>query len=200
MGAHGRSVATYGAPRVQFDVESRNRWPGAANRDDIRNQVWISVPELPWPLRFDFVRIEEDDGTQRWGMFGFEVGVPVPRDSSHDPADLEWTKERESILWENLDRYRRIAEDLIIPAPWNVEEAQKKRQAMRRPSYGALTDDYLALLAAEYRAHGSRRGAIQEMAASRGISRFQIRNQLLKAVERGLLEPERLRRRQAGRE
>jgi hypothetical protein len=146
-------------------------------------------------MRFDFVRIEESDGTQRWGMFGFELGVPVPRDSSDDPADLEWTKARESILWENFDRYRRIAEDLIIPAPWNVEEAERKRQAMRRPSYGALTDDYLALLAAEYRAHGGRRGAILEMAASRGISRFQIRNQLRKAVERGLLEPELVRRR-----
>ena len=44
----------------------------------MRSSEWIHVPELPWPLRFSFLRVEEDDGCTRWALVGFEPGQRFP--------------------------------------------------------------------------------------------------------------------------
>ncbi len=145
---------------VAFDVASRHRWTGAAQQADVRSSEWIYVPELPWPLRFSFLRVEEDDGSTRLALVGFEVGAAIPRDGleSLDPAELEVTAERVAIIWANFDRYRRIAEDLHAE-PWNPEKAAKTRTAMGRRAGGALTPVELALLAAEWQRRRGKPGA-----------------------------------------
>ena len=114
MTSHVESKASAGPSGVAFDVASRHRWTGAAQQADVRSSEWIYVPELPWPLRFSFLRVEEDDGSTRWALVGFEAGAAIPRDSleSLDPAELELTPERLATLWANFHRYRRIAQEL----------------------------------------------------------------------------------------
>jgi hypothetical protein len=74
--------------------------PGKANSDD-RSFCCIRVPELPWPLRFDFILAEESDGKRHHACVGFEVGEAVPRDEQRDVDEFGVTQERLAILWEN---------------------------------------------------------------------------------------------------
>lgn len=179
---------------VAFDVASRVRWIGAAEQDDVRVSTWIEVPELPWPLRFDFLPIREDDGSERLGVYGFEFGAPVARDSvGGDPAIRELTAERLALIWGNFQRYRQLAENLLTI---DHEAATRTRAGMRRAAGGDITDDYLALLVAEWRRVRSKRGAMYELAASRRTTRFTIRRHLVEAEARGLMQPGELPRRQ----
>ena len=148
----------------------------------MRSSEWIYVPELPWPLRFSFLRIEEDDGSTRWGLFGFEVGAAIPREGmeSRDPAELELTPERISIIWANFDRYRRIAQELHT-TPWDRGNAAKTRTAMGRRTGGVLTPVELAVLAAEWQRRRGEPDAVYEMAAERGIHRTTLWRQIEKA-------------------
>jgi hypothetical protein len=160
-----------------FDVAFRWRWTGAAESKDVRDSTWISPPELPWPLRFDFVQVEEDDGSRRLMLVGFEVGAPIPRDAEGSDADeYELSAPRIALLWENFNRYKRMAERLLIPAPWNVAEAARTRTAMGRRKRGSLSDsdDYLAVLLAEWRERAGEYARSEKMAAERGIHRSTL--------------------------
>jgi len=181
---------------VAFDVASSRVWKGAAEQNDVRYSTTIEVPELPWPLRFWFRQVQEDDGTLRWAVFGFELGSPLPREGleSRDPADIELTHERLALIWANFDRYRRMAEHLLIPAPWNVEKAMATRAAMGRRKGRAITTPYLAQLVAEWRARRGEPDLMYELAEARGISRVTLWRQLKEAERRGLV-PEGLPRR-----
>ena len=158
--------------------------------------MWIQPRELPWPLRFDFVRVEEDDGSQRWEPCGFEAGAPLPRDkvSERDSNEYAFSPSRWNIVVSNFDRYRRLAEHLLIPTPENVEKARATRSTMARRSRGELDDAFLALVVAEWWPRRNRRGAIWDMADTRKVSRTTIYRWLRTAEKRGLV-PEPLPRR-----
>jgi hypothetical protein len=104
------------------------------------------------------------------------------------------TSERLALVWANFHRYRRLAEELLIPEPENVERAAKKRAASRRLKRSRLTLDDLADVAAEYRSRRGQTDVIYEMAEARGINRSTLRRQLEEAERQGLI-PEGLPRR-----
>ena len=194
--SHVESKASAGPSGVAFDVPSRRRWTGAARQDDVRHSSWIKPPELPWPLRFDFVRVEEDDGSRHWELCGFEAGAPLPRDaaSKRDSDEYALSASRWNIVVSNFDRYRRLAEHLLIPTPENVEKARTTRSTMARRSRAAVDDDFLALVVAEWWPRRNERGAIWAMADARNVSRTTIYRWLRQAEQRGLV-PEPLPRR-----
>lgn len=186
MNGHAASQARKSDGRVAFDVASRRRWTGAANKQDLRWSTEISVPELPWPLRFYFVRGQEDDGSERWVLAGFEAGSPVPRHDERDTDEYELDPRRVALLWQNFARYAGMAEALLIPTPENRKTAARKRETMGRRRGGRLTDDYLAVLLSEYLARADEDDLTFAMAAERGITRQTVWRHLKEARRRGL--------------
>lgn len=197
MGAHGKSVAVYGQPRVAFDVASgARRFAAGAAEEDLRDHTEIRVPELPWTLRFYWARWEED-GVAGVSCVGFQIGDPIAVDSpeSLDLDAVTVTAERLTTLWSNFNRYRSIAQDIRYPTATNVQAAAVKRTTMRKRTDRALTDDFLAGVVADWRAFGEQPGAMNEFAASRNRTRFTVRRWLIEAEARGLCPPELRRRR-----
>jgi hypothetical protein len=199
MSVHGDNVADKAGARVAFDVASRQRYPGAAQQKDVRSSAEIEVPELPWPLRFFFLGIQEDDGTFRWGCLGYEVGEPLPRDELEllDPADLELTAERQGLIATNFHRYRQLAENLLIPTPENVESAVKIRADMGEREVRLLDRSFLARFIAEWRSRRGEPDLIYNMAWERHCSRTTLFRWFRRAEDFGLIGPdERPRRKQ----
>ena len=66
------------------------RWAAAAARDDVRSSVLIETDEFPFPVRFDFVRWNDEDlGTRGFEYLGYAIeSGPVSRDSV-DGVDLD---------------------------------------------------------------------------------------------------------------
>ncbi len=73
------------------------------------------------------------------------------------------------------------------PAYLRVGSAVKTRTAMGRRTGGALTPEYLALLAAEYRARGDEPERVYNMAEERRINRSTLWRHIQKAKEQGFL-------------
>ena len=77
-----------------------------------------------------------------------------------------------------------MAEDLLVPAPWNVANAVQTRGTMRRRRRERLNDAYLALLLAEWREREGEYSRADRMAAERGINRSTLTRQLTEARRR----------------
>jgi hypothetical protein len=83
-------------------------FPGARNDADQRVCVKLEPPELPWPIRFYFLRGDPEP----WHNVGFEMGVgPVPRASLEEGIELE-PLAPSAVRWfqENFFHYRSRAE------------------------------------------------------------------------------------------
>jgi hypothetical protein len=178
---HSDRLAPQPSPRDAFDVAFGLHWTGAAGQRDVRWSTSISPPELPWPLRFYFVRAEDV-----WVLVGFEAGAPVPRNEERDTDEFKLDPRRVGLIWDNFHRYRRMAEDLLVPSPENTAKAAQTRASMGRRHRGRLTDDYLAVLAAEHRERAGEPGLEYAMAAERGINRTTLHRQLKRAKQQGL--------------
>ena len=192
VGRHESNVPEYGKPRVALDVAQRGwHWAGRAAESDVRDMVEIEVPELPWPLRFYFIRWKDNETIGR-SCVGFEIGSPISRaDAAElDVDEIDLTMDRQRILWANFSRYRAMAETLLVPTPTNVEAAARSRAAMRRVRGSALDDDFLFGVVAEWRAYHDQPGAMSEMAAARDVNRHTLRRWLERAEERGLFPGE----------
>jgi hypothetical protein len=187
---HGARVAGNSETRGASDAAFLHfRWP-VNNEDDRRYSRWIYPAELPWPLRFDFVETANEDGSTEWICVGLEIGHKIGKaDEGRDTDDFELTAERVELIYDNFIRYRNMAAP--VPTAETDERAKRTRSGMARRRRQRLTDDYLVLLVADWRA-----GRDQlEMARSRGIeSRGTIRRQLEEAEQRGFI-PEGLPRR-----
>ncbi len=190
---HASRKAADEATGVALDVAFRSRYPARSDLSDIRRSAWITVPELPWPLRFDFIYGAGHDGGVRKVCVGFEIGEAIESHDLRDTDDYEVTMARLAILMENFSRYRQLAEATLIPSPPNLESAARIRTAMGRRRRRALTDDYLAGLVAEWRERRSERDLVA-FATDRKISRSQLHRQLEEAEKRGMI-PEGLRHR-----
>ncbi|HEY7693766.1 MAG TPA: hypothetical protein VH816_15625 [Gaiellaceae bacterium] len=151
---------------------------------DVRNSTWLEAPELPWPLRFDFANVEEDDGQIRRILVGAEIGRPI---APGEEGDFELTMSRLAIITENFARYRQMAELLLIPTDENRKAAAGTRSAMRRRRSDKLTDDYLVGLVAEWRERRDSKNAMYDLAQSRNRHRVTIRKQLEEAERRGFV-------------
>jgi hypothetical protein len=134
MSGHKPNIGQAKEPRVAFDVASHAvRFANQSRGADVRSSKWIEVPELPWPLRFDFVNaVNTDDGTESWICVGFEVGRPIAADSGADIAGLELTLPRLSTILENFHRYVRIAELRLTRGDEGYQEAARIRGTMGR--------------------------------------------------------------------
>jgi hypothetical protein len=149
----------------------RRRFPGRANREDARWSIWIEPAELPWPLRFDFV-VVDNNGTQEWMCFGFEAGGPVRPDEERELDDYVLGMKQVSIIFSNFHQYEKIARELLLGSDSGRDIATKTRRAMTRRSGGALDPVYLAGLVAEWRAlEGEPTGRMWELATKRRINR-----------------------------
>jgi hypothetical protein len=183
---HGDTLRGQDGPRVASDVASRSIHAGQAN-PDVRDSCQITVPELPWPLRFYFVDAEEPDGKRRRVCVGFEIGEAILREDERDTDEYEVTQERVSILWEHFYRYMQQAEMRLVPTPRNLEEARRMRTATRRRKRERWTLDALALLVRDYRARAGQPGRITDLALLYDVHRTRINPLLKRAAKEGLI-------------
>jgi hypothetical protein len=193
MSSHGQKMPPYETPRVAFDVALGGvRYAGRAADTELRDSVAFTVPELPWELRFYFVRtIDSDTGETGRSCVGFDVGTALSREAADglEVTELAVTPDRVEVLFNNLWRYQVMAKRLLI---FDVPEAKRTRSTMARRRTRQLTDDDLALLVSEIRAHQGIPGALTEIAIRRGVHRSTIYRQVKEAERRGLagkLEP-----------
>lgn len=179
---HSRIERQPDVARVSSDVATgRLTFSGKAAGDDVRNSIEIAVPELPWPLRFDFCRAQEEDGTERLACVGFSIGGPVA--AGTDTDDSELTVFRERILLENLPRYRQIAELKFLFAD---DDAAELRAGMQGAPSRRWTDLEYALLLNDYERRSADHGksAMYDMASVYGVSRTTIWRRLKEARRR----------------
>ena len=149
----------------------------------------LEVPELPWPLRFGFVRVAEDDGTERWACVSCEQGGPIGEADVEADA-FELTAERQRHLDDNRDRYRFIAERRLIPTPENRERSRHIRRAMMRKPREPWTRESLSLLVRDWRAlEGDKNGRMWTLADRWGIHRTAVYRALDRAETQGLMNP-----------
>ena len=159
---------------------------GRAEEHDVRWSVTLKPPELSWPLTFYFLRLLEDDGTERWANVGHTYGAPVRRDAveSLRPEDTEVTPDTVRLLSENFYRYRRLAEKMLT---FDRDGAARLRAAKPPRHRGeVLTDDFLVAVSDELDARGGTRGAVWDLAATFGVDRTTVWRWKTKAIERGL--------------
>jgi hypothetical protein len=142
--------------------------PGARNDLDVRVCVTLEPEELPWPIRFYFLRTEEGP----WQNVGVELGIgPVRRDAIEQldgdraqitPSAVRW-------IQENLFHYRARAESEL-----NTERVVPRKG-------GGNSPEALAYLAAQYRELGGARGAVKYLAEVHGCSRTTMWRRLKRA-------------------
>ena len=136
--------------------------------------VTLEPEELPWPLRFYFLRMEAGD----WVNVGFEMGVGMlGRDVvGRDEEELRITSS--AALWtlENFLVYQATAELVLAP----LLTRQDPRRSFPRPS-GRPTPEALAYLARQYQQMGGQRGAVKLLAEIHGVSRTTIWRRLKRA-------------------
>lgn len=147
-------------------VKARLTSPGAALRPegDARYCVEIQPDELKWPVRFYFLRTDDD----RWANIGLEIGSgPIARSRLEDerfedepeltPSALRW-------LQENLFHFRELAESFL----------NREKHVRPKGKGHANSPEWLAHVAAQYRDLGAQRGSVAHLAALHGVSRTTV--------------------------
>jgi hypothetical protein len=160
----------------EADMKTTTTMPGSRQELDMRYCVTLEPEELPWPLRFYFLRTEEG----AWSNVSFEMGIgAVPRDAFGESGRLEIDDQAlitpSAVRWvqKNFFHFRAIAESRL-----NTD------RVVRSKSDG-VTPEALAYLASEWRDLGGQRGAVNHLAAIHGVSRTTIWRRLKRAgVER----------------
>lgn len=181
---------------VATDVAFRLQWSGSANPDG-RYFSEVTAAELPWPLRFAFVQAVEDDGSQRWVCTGVEIGRPILREEEGLETDgVELTLPRFLHISENFDRYRMMAEMMLIPTEENREHMLRIRRGMSRKHGERMTAQSLREFVNEWRAlEDDPDGRTYKLAKRWGCNLATIHRWLDRAEAEGLIEPgERTRR------
>lgn len=191
MGLHEQTVLDPPHCGVALDVASRVTWAGPAN-PDARHFAEHKFRELPWPIRFGFVLVGDDDGRTRWAIASIDIGRPIGRDEEGlDTSEFEVTRERFRKVYENFDRYRLYAEHRLIPTDEGLERARQIRRAMLRRPGEAWTRDSLSVLVEHWRALADAAGddRMYVLAESWGISRSAVHRALERADMLGVLKP-----------
>jgi len=186
---HAAKVPVVHNPGVAPDVASRSIWAGRRN-PDARYFCEIEVAELPWPMRFAFVKVSEEDGSERWACCGLDIGRPIGRaEDGLDSEEFELTPQRWRTIRDNFDRYRLMAERRLIPTTQNIEHASRIRRAMRRRPGERWTREALVQLVADYHAlEGFPDGRIWELTSIWKISRTNVWRALKRAEKEGLIQ------------
>jgi hypothetical protein len=143
------------------------RLPGAKQELDVRVCVTLEPEELPWPLRFYFLRTDAD----QWVNVGFEMGAGMlGRDVvGRDEDELRITTS--AALW-TLENF------LVYQA--TAALSLDTRRSLPRPS-GRPSKEELAYLARQYRDFGGQRGTVNLLAELHGVSRTTIWRRLKRA-------------------
>jgi hypothetical protein len=190
MNGHAARVAKPPPSGVAPDVASRATFPGNANPDR-RHFTLLEVPELLWPLVFGFVRVIDDDGTERWACTGVDIGRPILRDEDDglDTDHFELTAERFRHISDNFDRYRLMAELRLIATDENLERSRRVRAAMKRKKGDPWSRESRALLVNDWRVLEGQPGRMYELERRWKIARSNIHRALDQAEDEGLIEP-----------
>jgi hypothetical protein len=181
------------------DYRIVRQWPGKANADDVRSSVTIETPELPFPLRFYFLRWHDTE-TKELGYeylgYAFEPG-PVSV-ASLEGVDLDaFGPTRDQARWvkDHINTYRRIAEHAILyPADdegvWQIYRVLRTKALLNRAQGKRWADEELTLVVRSYAA-GKRLGLTDaEIATELGCDRSTLHRARKKARERGLDGPD----------
>lgn len=145
--------------------------PGSRQELDMRYCVALEPEELPWPIRFYFLRTE--DGT--WLNVAFEMGIGAVRRDTFESGRLELDDQAlltpSATRWvqENFFHFRAIAESRL-----NTDRVVPRKG-------DGVTPEALAHLASEWRDLGGQRGAVNHLAAIHGVSRTTIWRRLKRA-------------------
>ncbi len=156
--------------------------PGRLNQGDHRVRIELEPPELPWPVRFYFLRTK----TGEWENVGFEMGVGVvTRATLEEGVELEPLKPSAARWFQaNFFHYQSVAKTQL-----------DTRVGIRRGG-SANTPESRAALAAQYEQIKEQRGAIGHLQRSWNLDRSTIYRRLKQAAEEGLTEgpPQRRKR------
>jgi hypothetical protein len=152
--------------------------------EDVRSSKWIEPPELPWPLRFDFVQVvDSDTGDTSWMCFGLEIGRPIPADGG-DISAFELQPAHLAAIAKNFHPYMRMAELRLTCGDEGYQEAAEIRGVM---GTGTDTNDpvYLSVMLDEFenRQRSGERGVKEKMTRERHMSRFTVMRKIEKARE-----------------
>jgi hypothetical protein len=172
------------------------QWPGNAATDDVRSSVTLETPELPFPLRFYFLRWADTE-TKELGYeylgFAFEHGpVSVESVEGVDLDGFGLTRDQARWVKDNINMYRRMAEHAIYyPADdegvWQIYRVLRTKTLLNRAQGKPWSDEELTLVLQSYAAGKSLGLTDSEIATELGCERTTLYRAREKARKRGLL-------------
>jgi Helix-turn-helix domain len=173
-------------------------YPGQQATDP-RNTVTMREPGTPWPIRFHFLRLGDDETDEVELLnIGFDIGEVLTLPAGEVKTQLETVPEAVDAvalqrIANNYGTYLEIARQALVLDRVGVTGAlQRLRGAGRKPA--RLTDDFYRLIAADYEAHRQAGGHPgRELAAKHHADPGTVSRWIKAARERGFLEdkPER---------
>lgn len=140
--------------------------PGRRAPDPFDTRVEIVEDGTAWPIVFHFLRVEEDDGSQRFVNVGFELRRAVAAiDENTAPEDVpEIDPEVLERIALSYPRYLRAAQGVLEWDQPNVDlELARLRRAGR--TRRGLSKEFFRRIAADYEAQVRNRGKHGAVAA-----------------------------------
>ena len=159
---------------------------------DSRTTVVIREQRTPWPVRFHFLRLEEDDGAVEWRNVGFEIGDRF--DDLEDGAAVDPLAMDQVAVERVVSRYHeylQVAERMIVLDRDGIEGALRLLRGHGvKPA--KLTDDFYRLIAADYsqRRRSGVTAPLQRLADAQNVDKSTASRWVKEATRRGYLTKE----------
>jgi hypothetical protein len=156
--------------------------PFPKSADPYTWSVEFDEDDVAWLSRFQFIRVQHDDGTLEWRNVGFELRRRVEKIDETTGLLPEVEPQVLERFTQHWGRYLEIARASL---EFNLPDAVKETADLRARGQGrrGLPDEFFAKVLAEYEQLGAGHGAVSKIAREHGVGRSTASRWLTRARE-----------------